>query len=67
LAGGSTTAVTNDILQLSTIGTAIVEKRNGGVLASVTDSSITTGTKAGLRNGVVGTPAIRFDDFYVEV
>lgn len=43
-------------------GTTISYLRNGSVITSVTDSSLTTGTKWGLRTGG-GASVVRFDDF----
>lgn len=46
LASGSVTWSIGDTLLISAIGSTITMRRNGGVLASVTDTDFTTGTPA---------------------
>lgn len=56
--------VTNDIVYLSAVGTTITAKINGATVASVTNSTLTTGTKAGfvMYRNVAGDDA-RLDNF----
>lgn len=49
LASGSLTAADGDVLALRCVGTTITAYVNGASAATVTDSSLTAGTKAGIR------------------
>lgn len=53
---------TGTVMQFSVIGSSIVVKKNGATIISVTDTAITTGTKAGMRTDASTT---RFDNFSV--
>lgn len=65
LGGFGAAAVAGDVLELRCVGTTISLYLNGSSLISVTDSSLTTGTKCGIRIGSSATVP-RCDTFAVE-
>lgn len=58
----ATTTASDDILTFSVIGSQLTLLKNGVVIVARTDSSLTTGTKGGIRGD---TNSNKFDDFSI--
>lgn len=63
IGGGALTLAAGNVMRLVRAGNQISLYRNGTLLASVTDSSLTTGTKHGLR--IHNSATVRLDNFTV--
>lgn len=63
LGSGSSTTAAGDVLKIVCTGTSIQGFRNGTLDVSVTDSSITTGTRTGIFATAGGSTGFRADSF----
>jgi len=63
LGTGTSTTAAGDVLKIVCSGTTIQGYRNGVLDISVTDGSITTGTRTGIFMTAVSSTGFRIDDF----
>lgn len=64
LATASATIVSGDVIEFSVQGSTLKAYRNGAVVATATDTAITTGTRHGVRSAF-SDATWRMDDFYL--